>query len=602
LDCDDNIITEEELPIGDTLPSYLSQTSGCPGDEVTLLDTGCIFANDVTDIQVCYPGSTGCISIGPGTLLNSSLPLPCSIVFTIPVPSPAPFYPANVQIVFEGSSGVLEQFNFTVQNCADTQNSFDPIACALPGDEVTFTNPNCDLVSPDFSELLVGGISATILSVDTTPACSVTFLIPDDVSSGLQEIQFIDDLGNLLGTEEYSVGAVGVGSNYTVTFTPQIDTCHRVYFRTTQEEYCYYQADGPFEIGVPVTVTINLQDYAECLVTVPPTSCDDAIIVTGYIQPCCTNEEALDNRVELNCVQYAATDCGLYSVVCNSSNCGTFTKSNCFASGCTGINDLTEYAFRGNAGIPGNTVYVCSEGNGVQNTTNSTYTITKLSSVAATAYGANILLTAAPFNSSTWTFNSNIQWNPPGVGCPYVGNHVFVDEGVSTGTMASPVVLTIGITYEFTFSMYSELPNTINFTSGPGNTVSVSSPGGSYPPLGTTYQITAQTPGRLSIAIPSVGKGTCFQLTGLRAVQTGIRATCCTCFGAEVVLDLPEGGPTSIEVYYTQCTDNGPQIATTTLTNDISVINCCTYGSVFPVNKFDIDYITSIVYLTNSGC
>jgi uncharacterized protein (TIGR02145 family) len=602
LDCEDNIITTEELPIGDKLPSYLSQTAGCPGDEVTLLDTGCTFATSVTNIQVCYPGSTGCISIGPGTLLNSSLPLPCSIAFTIPVPSPAPFYPVDVQIVFEGSSGVLEQFDFTVENCADTENSFEPIGCALPGDEVTFTNPNCNLVSPDFSELLVGGISAAIVSVNNTPPCSVTFLIPDETSSGLQEIQFIDDLGNLLGTEEYSVAAEGVGSNYTVTFTPQIDTCHRIYFRTTQEEYCYYQADGPFEVGVPVTVTIDLQDYAECLVTVPPTSCDDNIIVTGYIQPCCTNEDALDNRVEMNCVQYAATDCGLYSVVCNSSNCGTFTKSNCFASGCTGINDLTEYAFRGNAGIPSNTVYVCSEGNGVQNTTNSTYTITKLSSVVAKAYGLNILQ-AYPFQPSTiyWTNNASVEWNPAGT-CSFVGDHVYVPENTTTGTVLSAVILTVGTTYEFTFSMFSNLANIISFTSGLGNTVSVSSPGGSYPPVGTTYQITAGSTGRLSISIPSVGKGTCFQLTGLRVVQTGIRATCCTCFGAEVILDLPEDGPTSIEVYYTQCTDDGPQIATTTLTNSVNVINCCTYGSVFPVNRFDVDYITSLVYLINSGC
>lgn len=601
LDCEDNIITTEELPIGDTLPSYLSQTSGCPGDEVTLLDTGCTLATSVTNIQVCYPGSTGCISIGPGTLLNSTLPLPCSIVFAIPVPSPAPFYPVDVQVVFEGSSGVLKEFDFTVQNCADTENSFEPIACALPGDEVTFTNPNCDLVSPDFSELLVGGISATILSVDTTPACSVTFLIPDEASSGLQEIQFIDDLGNLLGTEEYSVAAVGVGSNYTVTFTPQIDTCHRIYFRTTQEEYCYYQADGPFEIGVPVTVTIDLQDYAECLVTVPPTSCDNAIIVTGYIQPCCTNEEALDNRVELNCVQYATEDCGLYSVKCNSSNCGTFTKSNCFALGCTGINDLTEYAFRGNESIPDNTVYVCSEGNGVQNTPNSTYTITKLSSVSATIYGDNIL-PLNPFNPSNWSDGGGAEWNPVGVCTDFVGDHLYVPENSSTGFSTTPgQILTNGLIYEFSFIMNSFLPTTITFSSGIGNSVPVACPGGVYPPTGTTYQITAQN-GKLNIAIPSVGKGTCFQLLSLREITPNVRVTCCTCFGGEVQIEFPEDGPTSIEVYYTQCTDDGPQIATTTLTNTTSIVNCCTYGSIFPVNKFDIQYITSIVYTDTPAC
>jgi len=564
------------------------------------LDTGCTLATSVTNIQVCYPGSTGCISIGPGTLLNSTLPLPCSIVFAIPVPSPAPFYPVDVQVVFEGSSGVLKEFDFTVQNCADTENSFEPIACALPGDEVTFTNPNCDLVSPDFSELLVGGISATILSVEPTPACSVTFLIPDEASSGLQEIQFIDDLGNLLGTEEYSVAAEGVGSNYTVTFTPQIDTCHRIYFRTTQEEYCYYQADGPFEVGVPVTVTIDLQDYAECLVTVPPTSCDDVIIVTGYIQPCCTNEEALDNRVELNCVQYYTTDCGLYSVKCNSSNCGTFTKSNCFASGCTGINDLTEYAFRGNESIPDNTVYVCSEGNGVQNTPNSTYTITKLSTVTATIYGDNIL-PSFPFGPVKWTDGGGAEWNPVSV-CTFTGDTLYVPENTSTGISTTPnAILTNGLIYEFTFIMQSTFLTTITFSSGIGNSIPVACPGGIYPPAGTTYQITAQN-GKLTISIPSVDKGTCFQLLSLREITPGVKATCCTCFGAEVEIEFPEEGPTSIEVYYTQCTDDGPQIATATLTNTTSPVNCCTYGSVFPVNKFDIQYITSIIYTDTSAC
>ena len=386
-----------------------------------------------------------------------------------------------------------------------------------------------------------------------------------------------------------------------MTFTPNSEGCHRIYFRTTQEEYCYYQAEGPFEIGVPVTVTIDLQDYAECLVTVPPVSCDDDIIVSGYIQPCCNAGDTLDNRVELNCVLYAPESCGLYSVECLSSNCGSFTKSNCFASGCTGLNDLTEYAFRGNETIPDDTVYVCAAGNGVQNTPNSTYTITKLSTVTATIYGDNILQ-FVPFNPSNWSDGGGAEWNPVGVCTDFLGDHLFVPELSSTGISTTQgAILTNGLLYEFTFIMLTELPNTITFSSGIGNSIQVSSPGGIYPPTGTTYQITSQN-GKLTISIPSVGKGTCFKLLSLREITPGVKATCCTCFGGEVQIEFPEEGPYSIDVYYTQCTDDGPQIATATLTNTTSVVNCCTYGSIFPVNKFDIEYITSIVYTDNSAC
>ena len=304
-------------------------------------------------------------------------------------------------------------------------------------------------------------------------------------------------------------------------------------------------------------------------------------------------------------MQYTATDCGLYSVECLSSNCGSFTKSTCFASGCTGLNDLTEYSFRGNDGIPNNKVYVCAAGNGVQNTPNSTYTITKLSSVNATVYGENVLL-AFPFGPTNWGDNGGAEWNPVGV-CTFTGDTLYVPEGTSTGTSTTNnppgAILTNGTVYEFSFIMQSTSPTTITFSSGPGNTLPVICPGGggTYPPEGTTYQITAQN-GRLVMSIPSVAGGTCFQLLSLRAVNPNVRSTCCTCYGGEVNIAFPEEGPYSIDVYYTQCTDDGPQIATATLTNDISIVNCCVYGSIFPVNKFDIQYITSIVYLSTSGC
>ena len=50
LDCEDNIITEEDLPIGDVLPTYLVQTSGCPSDQLTIIDTGCTYISQVDNI------------------------------------------------------------------------------------------------------------------------------------------------------------------------------------------------------------------------------------------------------------------------------------------------------------------------------------------------------------------------------------------------------------------------------------------------------------------------------------------------------------------------------------------------------------------------
>jgi hypothetical protein len=595
LDCEDNVITVEDLPIGDLLSGYLLQSSGCPGDQITAIDTGCIYIPQIDNIEVCT--TLGCVPITTDISVFNNPPLPCSFTVTLPSVIPVVSYPSTVDIVINGVSGELLRLPFDLQNCGSAANSFDSADCALPGDQVTFINPGCDIVNPDLTQVIVDGIVAEIVELITEFPCSVTFIIPTGAGPGTVDIQFLDNLGNVLSTEKYSIAAEGVGSLYTVTFTPQVEGCHRIYFRTSQEEYCYYQADG--SLGVPVTVTIDLQDYAECLVTVPPVSCDDTITVTGYIQPCCTPVDSQDNIIELNCVQYTTNDCGLYSIVCNSSNCGTFTKSNCFASGCTGINDLTEYAFRGNSSIPNNTLYLCSEGNGIQNTTNSTYTITKISSTNAIIYGDDILQ-GDPFIPSNWSNGGGAEWNPVDV-CPsFTDDHLYVPEETTTGTSTTPgPILTIGNVYEFSFIMYSDSPNIITFSSG--NSLAVSSPGGTYPPVGTTYQITAQTD-KLEISIPSVDQGTCFQLLSLREIQPNVTATCCTCFGAEIEMELPEEGLYSIDVYYTECTENGPQLIRTTFTNPLNIIPCCTYGSFFPVNKFDIQYITSVKYTDQSAC
>lgn len=600
-DCNGDVIIEEDLPIGDPLPIYPTQDSGCPGDTITVLDAGCILSS-TTSIEVCT--DSGCVNVDPLTIsIIQNPPLPCAVVFTIPTSIPAPTYPADANIEFHtGTYGnvLLATVPFTVLDCpTEGENTFDPPGGALPGDEVTFTNPNCDIVTEDLDQILVNGVPATITGTTPAPECSVTFDIPTGIDCGNSTIEFVDELGNVIGSQEYPIGCEGNDDGtYTVTFTPQDEGCHLIYFKTTGEDYCVYQADGPFEVGVPVTITINLIDYADCLGTVPPVACVDPLRVTGFIRPCCTQDGSKD--VDLNFVEYQTTGCKMYSIECESVNCGTFTRSNCTPSGCYGYVDPTEYSFKGaGAGIPNDKVYMCSGGEGIQNTTNSTYFIKEIESGETVTLLGPELINLYPFNNSTWITTGSLNWDPLGL-CPYVNPHVYSPENSQGGSVLKNGILSVGKNYVFEFYLYtSNFPITITAVSG-ASTLNIPSPGGFFPSTPTTFNITAGANG-ISFIIPSVPKGACFQLLSLREA-INVKLSCCNCLRATLITNAVA----PITFYYTRCGQTGPIIETINIQSGVvtTSITCIVYGSLFPVNKSDVQYIQSISYdqLNNTPC
>jgi hypothetical protein len=145
-----------------------------------------------------------------------------------------------------------------------------------------------------------------------------------------------------------------------VTYTPRYSGCHRICFKTTGAEYCCYQDDSPSVINTAKTVEILLSDYVDCLVDIPtdlPT-CDVAVTVTGYIQPCCSDINSNQNKVLFVTPFPETTPCTSYFVECSDPDCGTFTVTDC-----NGEDDGTEYELRSD---PGSVTYisVCSGGDG----------------------------------------------------------------------------------------------------------------------------------------------------------------------------------------------------------------------------------------------
>ncbi|NBP00094.1 MAG: hypothetical protein EBU90_08175 [Proteobacteria bacterium] len=603
LDCDDNVIIEEDLPISGPLPQGPTTTFGCLGDQVVYQDFPCTIASLVGTVQLVYPWDVSYTYNVPFTFVNTP-PLPCSIVFQIPATA-TPAGPATVSYPFvievnllkSGSGLQLATFDYTVSNCGlenENTNTFDPEEGALPGDEVTFTNPNCDLVTPDLDTILINGVEATITGTTPAPECSVTFIIPEGVGPGDVTIEFIDDLGNVIGTETYTIGSEGNDDGtYTVTFTPQEEGCHKIYFKTTGDDYCVYQADGPFEVGVPVTITINLIDYADCLGVVPPISCVDPVRVTGYIQPCCAPEGSTEGVVDLNFVEYETSPCQMYLVECTapSGNCGKFTRSNCSPNGCYGYNDPTEYSFN----LPvTNQIYICSAGDGIQNTPNSIYDITPIPLGSTKQILGPQILDTYPFNSSNWTTTGSVNWDPFLLCSPQITSGVYSPEppGGSGGSVFKSSILTPGSTYQFTFTSKANFVNTLKINAGGAN-YNVNIPANvAYNSPILYIQAVSNT---FSVYIPAVLKGTCFQLTSLRELSE-VELNCCSCFAAEVTLTQ------TVDFYYTECTENGSTLSTVTLNSGVNTINCAMFGSIFPVNKYDSDYITSIEYMTNSEC
>jgi len=268
----------------------------------------------------------------------------------------------------------------------------------------------------------------------------------------------------------------------------------------------------------------------------------------------------------------------MYSVECESVNCGTFTRSNCTPSGCYGYVDPTEYSFKGaGAGIPNDKVYMCSGGEGIQNTTNSTYFIKEIESGETVTLLGPELIDLYPFNSSKWTTTGVLNWDPQGL-CPYPNPHVFSTENSQGGSVLRNGILSVGRNYVFEFSLYTlNIPITITAVSG-ASTLNIPSPGGFFPSTPTTFNITAGANG-ISFIIPSVPKGACFQLLSLREA-INVELSCCNCLGATLITNAVA----PITFYYTRCGQTGPIIETINIQSGVvtTSITCIVYGSLFP--------------------
>jgi len=571
-DCDGDTIIDETIEISDsTDDSYFTPPDGVPpGEDIVYVDPDCSTVPNVDGIT--FNGDVVTYTI------TSTTP-PCTILITIP-PNATPgdgtfeFTDDNGDVIFEGTYPVLDP--------PVDDNTFDPPGGALPGDEVTFTNPGCDIVTGELDQILVNGVPATITGTTPAPECSVTFEIPEGVGPGDVTITFVDDLGNVIDTVTYTIGSEGADDGtYTVTFTPQDEGCHLIYFKTTGEDYCVYQADGPFEVGVPVTITINLIDYADCLGTVPPVACADPLRVTGFIRPCCTQDGSKD--VDLNFVEYQIRPCKSYQVTCPSGNCGTFTRSNCSPTGCFGYTDSNTYAL-----ASGTSIYVCSEGEGVVNTENSIYEISELPFNATKTFFYPSVLPTFDSTNPTWSLIS-FAW-ATGIQCsiynsqPWTGGRLgnLNSSLPSTVSYANPSFLTPGDLYTIRFKMsWSNIVPAVVTVSSGANTASVTVSTGSVATWGTS--IVADN-GPFSITIPAGGFA-CLQITAIeKTVEMPIN--CCYCVNHIITFSHKP----SLDVYYSQCNENGSEFIQQTITSGTTL--CAVFNSVFPVLKSDRSSMT----------
>lgn len=113
-----------------------------------------------------------------------------------------------------------------------------------------------------------------------------------------------------------------------ITYTPQYVGCHRICFRTTQVQYCCYLDTSPSVVNTPKTVSLVLEDFVDCLTFVPQEiSCSGTTPVTGYIQPCCSDENSEDNRVAFT-ASFISTPCTPYQIECEESGIGEISIIN----------------------------------------------------------------------------------------------------------------------------------------------------------------------------------------------------------------------------------------------------------------------------------
>lgn len=140
-------------------------------------------------------------------------------------------------------------------------------------------------------------------------------------------------LGNwVIGPE---AGAIDVSSTDTnciatisITYTPNYEGCHRIYFRLTgNPDYCFYLDETLSIVGSEKEVVIELTvEQLECL-AVPDVNCVSTLPVQGYIQPCCAAESDLVLRTPFT-LNGAVTKCTKYTIGCKSAGIRTISIVN----------------------------------------------------------------------------------------------------------------------------------------------------------------------------------------------------------------------------------------------------------------------------------
>jgi len=113
-----------------------------------------------------------------------------------------------------------------------------------------------------------------------------------------------------------------------INYTPQYTGCHRICL-VGQEETCCYIDSSLSIVGVSKEVIIDLADYPCIVPPVDEISCEDYSL-NGYIQPCCTEEESLLNRVSFT-ASWPIIPCVQYQLECllSGAQCLSFTFTDC---------------------------------------------------------------------------------------------------------------------------------------------------------------------------------------------------------------------------------------------------------------------------------
>lgn len=112
-----------------------------------------------------------------------------------------------------------------------------------------------------------------------------------------------------------------MSAQLTITYTPQVLDCHRIYFKNGGDTYCEYLDDTDSVIGQSKQVVIDLSGYITCINPFPEQiSCNANPDITGYIQPCCTEPGSTDNRVSF-VAEYSNAICTPYTVECPETGC-----------------------------------------------------------------------------------------------------------------------------------------------------------------------------------------------------------------------------------------------------------------------------------------